>query len=45
MWIAKTGKKTLHLKILRELYDFLKTEKPEEELAFPYGDLGTATSL
>ena len=24
----------------RELYDFLKTEKPEEELVFSHGDLG-----
>ena len=24
----------------RELHDFLKTEKPEEELVFSHGDLG-----
>ena len=38
MWIAKTGKKTLHLK-MRELYDF-KDGKAEEELVFSHGDLG-----
>ena len=39
MWIAKTGKKTLHLKI-RASCMILKTEKPEEELVFSHGDLG-----
>lgn len=29
----------------RELYDFLKTEKPEEELVFPTATWETATSL
>lgn len=29
----------------RELYDFLKTEKPEEELVFSHGDLGDSKLL